>query len=239
VYALLLCWQGTPDELQGIHPGQCAGSIRRNLHDAADGSADRPGTDGVICAPKVLGLNGPGFTGADNAHPFENPTPLSQFLQLMLFFSIIAGLPYYYGRMINNTMHAWNIWAIMFMMLIAGIMATWYFESRPNPRLAELGLSRPTPTWKARKTRIGIYNSAAWANDVTATAEGANNCQHDSHDSDGRLHADVQHAHGRSGLWRDRQRVVRDAGLHLHLRLPRRADDRENARIPRQTDRGI
>jgi len=56
----------------------------------------------AYAAPKVLGLNGPGITGADCAHPFENPTPLSQFLQLLLFFSVVAGLPYYYGRMINH-----------------------------------------------------------------------------------------------------------------------------------------
>ena len=59
----------------------------------------------AYAAPKVLGLNGPGITGADCAHPFENPTPLSEFLQLLLFFSVIAGLPYYYGRMIN---HRWR-----------------------------------------------------------------------------------------------------------------------------------
>ena len=131
-------------------------------------------------APKVLGLNGPGFTGADNAHPFENPTGVSQFLQLMLFFSIVAGLPYYYGRMIKNRMHGWNIWGVMFIMLMACLLTTWFFESRPNPRLADLGVDTNSTNMEGKETRIGIYNSAAWANDVTDTAEGANNCQHDS-----------------------------------------------------------
>jgi K+-transporting ATPase ATPase A chain len=180
VYALLLCWQGTPMNFKGYTQANA-------LDQSAATSTTQPTVQQIVQgpmasfdAPKVLGLNGPGFTGADNAHPFENPTPLSQFLQLMLFFSIITGLPYYYGRMINNTKHAWNIWAIMFILLFAGIMATWYFESRPNPRLAELGLSTTNTNMEGKETRIGIYNSAAWSNDVTATAEGANNCQHDS-----------------------------------------------------------
>jgi len=134
----------------------------------------------AYCAPKVLGLNGPGFTGADCAHPFENPTGLSEFLQLMLFFSIISGLTYYYGRMIKNTMHGWNIWLVMFIMLIGTLLVTWYAEAKPNPRLAELGISSKNTNMEGKEVRIGIYNSAAWANDVTDTAEGANNCQHDS-----------------------------------------------------------
>jgi K+-transporting ATPase ATPase A chain len=133
-----------------------------------------------FCAPKVLGLNGPGITGADCAHPFENPTGLAQFLQLMLFFSIIAGLPYYYGRMIDNVPHGWNIWLIMFAMLVVTIVITWYFEAQPNPRMTELGVSPVSCNMEGKEVRIGIYNSASWANDVTATAEGANNCQHDS-----------------------------------------------------------
>jgi K+-transporting ATPase ATPase A chain len=98
----------------------------------------------------------------------------------MLFFSVIAGLPYYYGRMIGNTWHGWNIWAVMFILIMGGLLVTWYFESQANPRLASLGIDPASANMEGKETRIGIYNSAAWANDVTATAEGANNCQHDS-----------------------------------------------------------
>ena len=179
VYAMLLVWQGTP---QNFRPYTPATTLDQSAASAAQPSVQTiaQGPMASYCAPKVLGLNGPGFTGADNCHPFENPTPLSQFLQLMLFFSVIAGFPYYYGRMIKNTMHGWNIWAVMFTLLIGGLLATWYFESRPNPRLAELGIDPATANMEGKEVRIGIYNSAAWANDVTATAEGANNCQHDS-----------------------------------------------------------
>ena len=102
VYSLVLVSQGTP---MNFKPYTAATTIDQS-------GAASPGSPVVqtisqgpmasYCAPKVLGLNGPGFTGADCAHPFENPTPLSEFLQLMLFFSIIAGLPYYYGRMIKK-----------------------------------------------------------------------------------------------------------------------------------------
>jgi len=180
VYALLLVWQGTPMNFKGYTQATA-------MDQSTQTSTTQPTIQQVVqgpmasyCAPKVLGLNGPGFTAADCAHPFENPTPLSQFLQLMLFFSVIAGLPYYYGRMIHNAKHAWNIWGIMFILLVTGILFTWYFESRPNPRIAELGVDPKSANMEGKETRIGIYNSAAWANDVTDTAEGANNCQHDS-----------------------------------------------------------
>ena len=126
--------------------------------------------------PKVLGLNGPGYTGADCAHPFENPTGLLEYLQLMLFFSIISGLTYYYGRMIKNTLHGWNIWLVMLLMLLSTLLITWWAESTPNPRLAEMGISTKDTNMEGKEVRFGIYNSAAWSNDVTDTAEGANNC---------------------------------------------------------------
>jgi K+-transporting ATPase ATPase A chain len=93
---------------------------------------------------------------------------------------VVAGLPYYYGRMIDNTRHGWNIWLIMLAMLVVTILVTWYFEAQPNPRMTELGVSPVSCNMEGKDVRIGVYNSAAWANDVTATAEGANNCQHDS-----------------------------------------------------------
>jgi K+-transporting ATPase ATPase A chain len=82
--------------------------------------------------------------------------------------------------MIDNLKHGWNIWLIMFIMLFVSIIATWYFEAQPNPRITELGVAPISANMEGKEVRIGIYNSASWANDVTATAEGANNCQHDS-----------------------------------------------------------
>jgi K+-transporting ATPase ATPase A chain len=180
VFALLNVWQGIP---MNFRPYTVATAVDQS----GAASPGQPVTQTIaqgpmasFCAPKVLGLNGPGFTGADCGHPFENPTPLSEFLQWMLFFSIPAGLVYYYGRMVKNTLHGWNIWIAMFLMLLVGIFATWYFEAQPNPNLVDLGVDPAYANMEGKEVRIGIYNSAAWANDVTATAEGANNCQHDS-----------------------------------------------------------
>jgi K+-transporting ATPase ATPase A chain len=82
--------------------------------------------------------------------------------------------------MIKNTLHAWNIWLIMFILLMATLFVTWYYEAQPNPNLVALGVDPAYANMEGKEVRLGIYNSAAWANDVTCTAEGANNCQHDS-----------------------------------------------------------
>ncbi|MGO9108475.1 MAG: potassium-transporting ATPase subunit KdpA [Thermoguttaceae bacterium] len=180
VFALINVWQGMP---MNYRPYTQATTLDQSAAAAPDKPTVQPIVQGPIAAyaaPKVLGLNGPGITGADCAHPFENPTPLSQFLQLLLFFSVIAGLPYYYGRMINHRLHGWNIWLIMFALLIVTNVITWYFEAQPNPRMTALGVSPANCNMEGKEVRIGIYNSATWANNVTITAEGANNCQHDS-----------------------------------------------------------
>ncbi|MGA3067287.1 MAG: potassium-transporting ATPase subunit KdpA [Tepidisphaeraceae bacterium] len=179
VFAMLDVWQGIP---MNFRPYSVVKVV-----DQSGASGNTPVTQTILqgpmaafCAPKVLGLNGPGFTGADCAHPFENPTGLAEFLQLMLFFSVISGLTHYYGRMIKNRLHGWNIWMVMYLMLLTTLIITWYAEATPMPRLADLGVSSKNTNMEGKEVRIGIYNSAAWANDVTDTAEGANNCQHDS-----------------------------------------------------------
>ena len=133
------------------------------------------------CAPKVLGLNGPGITGG-GLRPIRSRTRrlcLSS-CQWMLYFLIPSGIVYYYGRMINNRLHAWNIWLIMFILLMGTLFVTWHYEAQPNPNVVAMGIDPAYANMEGKEVRIGIYNSAAWANDVTCTAEGANNCQHDS-----------------------------------------------------------
>ncbi len=180
VFALVDVWQGIP---MNFRPYTQAVT----LDQTSAASAAQPNVQTIVqgpmaayAAPKVLGLNGPGITGADCAHPFENPTPLSEFLQLIFFFSVVAGLPYYYGRMINHRLHGWNIWLVMFAVLIVTNLITWHCEAQPNPRMTELGVSPINCNMEGKEVRIGIYNSATWSNNVTITAEGANNCQHDS-----------------------------------------------------------
>jgi K+-transporting ATPase ATPase A chain len=179
LFATLDIWQGIPMNFRAY--------TQATAVDQSGAAANTPVVQGIVqgpmasyCAPKVLGLNGPGFTGADCCHPFENPTPLSQFLQWMLYFSIPSGIVYYYGRMIGNRLHAWNIWLIMFILLMGTLFVTWYYEAQPNPNFVAMGIDPSYANMEGKEVRIGIYNSAAWANDVTCTAEGANNCQHDS-----------------------------------------------------------
>ena len=179
VFAMLDVWQGIP---MNFRPYSVVKTV-----DQSSASGNTAVTQTILqgpmaayCAPKVLGLNGPGFTGADCAHPFENPTGLAEFLQLMLFFSIISGLTHYYGRMIKNKMHGWNIFLVMYIMLLSTLLITWYAEATPMPRLADVGVSSKNTNMEGKEVRFGIYNSAAWSNDVTDTAEGANNCGHDS-----------------------------------------------------------
>ena len=141
--------------------------------------------------------------------------------------------------MINHRLHGWNIWLIMFALLIVTNLITWYFEAQPNPRMTALGVSPANCNMEGKEVRIGVYNSATWANNVTVTAEGANNCQHDSMMPMAGFMLHVQHAHGRGDLRRHRQRPVHDADLHLRLGVPGRPDDRADARLPGQEDRQL
>ena len=192
------------------------------------------------CAPRCSASTAPGITGADCATRSKIPRPLSQFLQLMLFFSVVAGLPYYYGRMIGNTKHAWNIWAIMFDPADRSASSSPGTSSRaPTRAWRNWASTQSSANMEGKEVRIGIYNSAAWANDVTDDRRGGQQLPARFHDAADRVHAAVQHAHGRGDLRRDRQRPVHDARLHLRLRLPGRTDDRQDAGVPGQEDRGV
>ena len=76
-------------------------------------------------AIKMLGTNGGGYTNANAAHPFENPTPLSNFLQMLSIFAIGSGLTYYLGRMVKNQAHGWSVWAAMMALFLAGALLCW------------------------------------------------------------------------------------------------------------------
>jgi K+-transporting ATPase ATPase A chain len=131
-------------------------------------------------AIKLLGTNGGGFTNANAAHPFENPTPLSNFIQLLSIFVIPSGLTYYLGRMVRNQKHGWSVWAAMFLLFLVGALICWGAESYGNPRLAALGLDPATSAMEGKEVRFGIFNSALWATITTDASCGAVNAMHDS-----------------------------------------------------------
>jgi len=131
-------------------------------------------------AIKLLGTNGGGFTNANDAHPFENPTPLSNFIQLLSIFVIPSGLTYYLGRMVRNQKHGWSVWAAMFLLFLVGVLICWGAESYGNPRLAALGLDPATSAMEGKEVRFGIFNSTLCATITTDASCGAVNAMHDS-----------------------------------------------------------
>src|ERR1035437_8730288 len=92
-------------------------------------------------AIKMLGTNGGGYTNANAAHPFENPTPLSNFLQMLSIFAIGSGLTYYLGRMVKNLAHGWSVWAAMMALFLGGVLLCWYSEAAGNPIHNQLGVA--------------------------------------------------------------------------------------------------
>jgi K+-transporting ATPase ATPase A chain len=129
---------------------------------------------------KMLGTNGGGFTNANAAHPFENPTPLSNLIQMLSILLIPAGLTYYLGRMVRNQKHGWSVWAAMFLLFLIGVLICWGAESFGNSRLTALGLDPASGNMEGKEVRFGIFNSALFATVTTDASCGAVNAMHDS-----------------------------------------------------------
>lgn len=131
-------------------------------------------------AIKMLGTNGGGYTNANAAHPFENPTPLSNFLQMLSIFSIGSGLTYYLGRMTGNQGHGWTVWSAMFVLFLVGVLTCWWAEAAGNPIHQQLGVMAADGNMEGKEVRFGIFNSALFATITTDASCGAVNSMHDS-----------------------------------------------------------
>jgi potassium-transporting ATPase potassium-binding subunit len=131
-------------------------------------------------AMKMLGTNGGGYTNANAAHPFENPTPLSNFFQMLSIFSIGSGLTWYLGRMVKNQKHGWTVWAVMLAMFIGGVLLAWHSEAAGNPIHQNLGVAAADGNMEGKEVRFGIFNSALFATITTDASCGAVNSMHDS-----------------------------------------------------------
>ncbi|MHB9074534.1 MAG: potassium-transporting ATPase subunit KdpA [Desulfobaccales bacterium] len=131
-------------------------------------------------AIKMLGTNGGGFFNANAAHPFENPTPLSNFIQILSIFLIPAGLTYYLGRMVSNQKHGWSVWSAMFLLFLVGVLVCWCAEAHGNPRLTALGIDQTCGNMEGKEVRFGIFNSSLFATVTTDASCGAVNSMHDS-----------------------------------------------------------
>jgi K+-transporting ATPase ATPase A chain len=131
-------------------------------------------------AIKMLGTNGGGYVNANAAHPFENPTPLSNFLQMLSIFAIGSGLTYYLGRMTKNQGHGWSIWTAMMILFLGGALLCWWAEAKGNPIHQQLGIAAADGNMEGKEVRFGIFNSALFATVTTDASCGAVNSMHDS-----------------------------------------------------------
>jgi potassium-transporting ATPase potassium-binding subunit len=135
-------------------------------------------------AIKMFGTNGGGFFNANSSHPFENPTPLSNFLQLFLIFAIPSGLTYTLGRMTRSQRHGWAVWAAMLALFFVGVSTAYWAEARGNPLLVGVN-QQPSATqsggnMEGKEVRFGIADSALFATVTTDASCGAINSWHDS-----------------------------------------------------------
>jgi K+-transporting ATPase ATPase A chain len=131
-------------------------------------------------AIKMLGTNGGGYANANAAYPFENPTPLSNFLQMLSIFAIGSGLTWYLGRMTGNQAHGWAVWATMMILFLAGVLLAWQAEGAGNPIHQQLGVAVADGNMEGKEVRFGIFNSALFATITTDASCGAVNAMHDS-----------------------------------------------------------
>jgi potassium-transporting ATPase potassium-binding subunit len=131
-------------------------------------------------AIKMLGTNGGGYVNANASHPFENPTPLSNFIQMLSIFSIGGGLTYYLGRMVKNQRHGWTVWTAMMALFVGGVLLCWWAESNGNPIHHDLGIAVADGNMEGKEVRFGIFNSALFATITTDASCGAVNSIHDS-----------------------------------------------------------
>jgi K+-transporting ATPase ATPase A chain len=178
VYALFLVSQGV---VQNFSPYTRATAVEQS-----GAGPGRPTMQVIVQGPiasqaaiKMLGTNGGGFVNANAAHPFENPTPLSNFVQMLSIFAIPSALTYYLGRSVGNQKHGWAVWAAMAIVFVGGALVCWWAESSGNPRLHELGVAA-TGNMEGKEVRFGVFNSALFATITTDASCGAVNSMHES-----------------------------------------------------------
>jgi K+-transporting ATPase ATPase A chain len=169
VYALYLVWEGVP---QTLGPYVEAVTLEGRQQFIALGPVASQ------IAIKMLGTNGGGFFNANGAHPFENPTALSNFVQMISIFAIGAALTNQFGRMVGNERQGWAILSVMGVLFLAGVAAAYWAEAHGNDAFTAMGLTGGN--MEGKEVRFGIVASALFAVITTAASCGAVNAMHDS-----------------------------------------------------------
>ena len=178
IFSLVLVWQGVP---QNFSPYVHATTLEGGQQTLAQGPI--ASQEGI----KMVGTNGGGFLNANSAHPYENPTPLSNFLEIFSIFLIPAGLTYTFGKMVRNTRQGWAIFGAMTVMFACGLAICYHAEVKGNPAVAGLGVmtaataDQPGGNMEGKETRFGIAASTLFATVTTDASCGAVNSMHDSY----------------------------------------------------------
>jgi potassium-transporting ATPase potassium-binding subunit len=175
--ALFLCSQGV---IQNLRPNTAVTTIEGAKQTVAQGPVASQE------AIKILGTNGGGFFGANSAHPFENPNPITNLFEMWMLLVIPAALTYTFGKMVGDTRQGWAIFAAFTVMFLGGVFVCYGFEQQGNPNLAKLGLQTAATDGQAggnmegKEVRFGVVNSTLFATVTTDTSCGAVNSMHDS-----------------------------------------------------------
>ncbi len=177
VVGLFFVWQGMPQNLGAY-------TEATTLEGAKQVIAQGPVASQEVI--KMLGTNGGGFFNTNSAHPFENPNAITNFVQIVLIFSIGAALTNVFGRMIGDQRQGWAVFAVMGILFLGGVVVAYWAEAAGNPAFAPLGIDTAASTLQAggnmegKEVRFGIANSALFATVTTDASCGAVNSMHDS-----------------------------------------------------------
>jgi K+-transporting ATPase ATPase A chain len=171
VVALFLVWQGVP---QTLSPNQTVTTIEGTMQDIPLGPV------AALESIKHIGTNGGGFFGGNSAHPFENPTPLTNLFEILCMMLLPMSLVYAFGLMLKNKRQAWTIFAAMAILFLLVLPAIYLSESAGNPALANAGLSQSMGNMEGKEVRFGIAESSLFTDVTTAFTTGSVNNMHDS-----------------------------------------------------------
>ena len=157
------------------------------------GKNHRKGTQSIAQGPvvsqiaiKQLGMNGGGFFNSNSAHPFDNPTPLTNFLEVLGIFAIGAGLPHTFGKMAGDRRQGWALYGTMGLLFLGAVVVCTWAEQRGNPQFASIGINQTASAQQSggnmegKEVRFGIVNSTIWATATTDASNGSVNAMHDS-----------------------------------------------------------
>ena len=190
--ALFFVSQGA---VQNLHPYTTATLVEPQLNEKTnpDGTKTQEtvSTQTIAQGPvasqeaiKMIGTNGGGFFNANSAHPFENPTPFSNFVQMLMIFAIPSALTYVLGRMTGSARHGWAVWSAMAALFLIGVLVAYASEARGNPQLAGMDAKaselQPGGNMEGKEVRFGVANSALFTTVTTDASCGAVNNAHDS-----------------------------------------------------------